>query len=150
MTGLTNIYINHILNRTCTKFRGVFSCDNINESILNYSQSSFVCNLSAESSLGSHFVTIIVQKSRILYLDSLGMSCTNPDIINFIIRFEKPIFYNVTQIQSYSSIFCGFYSIYFCLHYDKYNHDDYAFSNILHDNDDACIQLIKRKIQSLK
>jgi hypothetical protein len=98
--GVSNHFITSILEPTCEDFRGVFSADTIPVlQLLQYDTSSIVCNLSKVGERGSHFVTIICQPNRVLYIDSLGLPSLVPAINSFLLKFKKPIFCNSRQIQ---------------------------------------------------
>ena len=118
--GVSNHFITSILEPTCEDFRGVFSADTIPVlQLLQYDTSSIVCNLSKVGERGSHFVTIICQPNRVLYIDSLGLPSLVPAINSFLLKFKKPIFCNSRQIQDAASKFCGFYCILFVLYFNR-------------------------------
>lgn len=150
MTGLTNIFIESFLSPIIPLFKGVFSADSINQNLINLSQFSIVCNLSRRGEIGSHFVTIIVFPSHILYLDSLSAPCIIPSIASFLNRLRKPVFFNTRQIQHSNSIYCGFYCIMFVMFFSTQSNFKLMFSKTLELNDDKCISYIKRMSSVLK
>lgn len=133
MSGISNHYIESILQPTCQDFRGVFSSNNIPKYLQNSVKFSIVCNLSKIGELGSHFITIISQPNYVAYIDSLGLPCSVLEINKFLHKLEKPIYFNKTQIQDTSSTFCGFFCILFVLHFSI------SSTPIKFDNEDLCL-----------
>ena len=110
MTGLTNKYVEDI-----GKDIGTFPC-NILPDIKNVKSFSIIFNESRHDEEGSHFVAVFADKEKIYYFDSLGLKCENKYILKFLSCSGRKIKENDIQIQSYDSIFCG----YFCLSYIFY------------------------------
>lgn len=143
MTGLTNIFIDSFLSPIIPTFKGVFSADDINERLLNYKQFSIICNLSKRGEIGSHFVTLIIFPSHVLYLDSLSAPCIISSIAAFLTKLQKPVFFNTRQIQHSQSIYCGFYCIMFTMFFSFQFNFNLVFSKSLDQNDDKCVLYIK-------
>jgi len=111
MSGLTNGYVESIGKKHCKGFLGVFPC-NIQPTIKQINKNfSLIFNESKHNEDGSHFIAVFSNSHKIYYFDSLGLKCENEYILKFINQFNKEIIENNVQIQSYNSIFCG----YFCL-----------------------------------
>jgi hypothetical protein len=149
MEGVSNHYIESILHPICKKFLGVFSADTIPEKLLEQDTFSIVCNLSKAGETGSHFVSIIALRNRVLYIDSLGLPCIVPEICVFLAKLRKPLYINSKQVQATDSKYCGFYCILFVLYFDKdvpmikLQFDD---ANLL-TNDNLCIEYIKQLLK---
>ena len=142
MVGISNLYIESILKPTCSDFLGVFSANTIPSVLLQYNNFSVVCNLSGVGERGSHFISIISLDDRVLYIDSLGLTCTVLEIINFLTKLGKPVFYNSQQVQDFSSNFCGFYCILFILYVNHPCSPVSFHDNQLLLNDDICVAKI--------
>lgn len=138
--GVTNIYISKVLKKTCSNFIGVFSPDTLPTIIPK--KGSIVCNLSNSDEIGSHFITIILQNARVLYIDSFGVPCENNDVSSFLSQCQKPVFYNTQMLQDVFSPFCGFYCILFCMYYDRERSFPLNFYSDQKLNDALCIRLI--------
>jgi len=63
-------------------FKGVYSADNIPH--FENTDFIFICNLSNEGEVGTHFVTIGKLGNMILYLDSLALNCMNIHLIRYL------------------------------------------------------------------
>jgi len=117
MSGLTNKYVEDLGKKHCDNFLGVFPC-NIHPDVKKINFFSIIFNESKHDEEGTHFVCIYSDKKNIYYFDSLGLKLENIYILNFINKNlnGKKFTENKTQIQSYDSIFCG----YFCLSFIIY------------------------------
>lgn len=120
--GLTNLYIERVLQKFCRDYRGVFSCDNIpTEELLPLKRYSIVCNTSPSDEIGAHFLTILVSSTAVTLFDPLLLE-PGPEITKFLevarcgrrrlyLRPERPQ-------QHPSSFYCGFFSILAVLYFD--------------------------------
>lgn len=147
--GLSNLYINDILQRQCEKYLGIFSCDNIPLSIKD-KEGSFIVNLSPENSLGTHFVTILLKNNEIFYIDSLGKRCENQLILNFLSRAGRPVFYQSEAMQDAQSAYCGFYCMLVVTQYELTEQWINPFHARKNDNDVLCIFLLCHNLQKLR
>lgn len=144
---ITNIFIEDILFKISNLFKGCFSSDNIPTSLQFHDKFAIICNLSTAISPGSHFVVIIYDKNKIMYIDPLGLNSFIPTISNFLLRFNVPIFVNTNQIQSRNSSFCGFFCILFVIAYEKNVLNDLRFYvKNLSQNDELCIKYLEEII----
>lgn len=119
--GLSTKYIDNVLYKTCKYFKGTFSSNNIPPELKTTNKFSIVCNLSKSTHKGSHWIVIIGEKYNVHYIDSMGLPCLIQDILIFLNSCNRNLTINSRCIQPLSSIFCGFYSIYCVLYYDKNN-----------------------------
>ena len=68
--GISNIYIDSLMNKISRTFYGTFSIDNIPE--INNDVFSVIVNLSKRNEKGTHFIAVSSRKNKIIYFDSLG------------------------------------------------------------------------------
>lgn len=63
---------------------------------------------------GTHWTALLITNTYAIYYDSFGGHIPK-DILKFIRRYNKliKIIYSIDQIQSLSSVFCGYYCLYF-------------------------------------
>lgn len=150
--GLSNIYINKILTPTTKYYKGIYASDSIPPELWKEEKFSFICNLSKSSNVGSHWITIVGEKKYVYYLDSFGLTCFIADICNFLKKCNRTILINTKRIQSYGSIFCGFYCIYF-VYCNEFNIKKEMFfrpfSTNFIDNDKIVIKKINFFIRKL-
>ena len=59
--GISNVYIDHLMNKISSSFRGTFSIDNI--PTFDDESFSLIVNLSKENEKGSHFIAISSSKN---------------------------------------------------------------------------------------
>jgi len=125
MSGLTSKHLESFGQKHCENFLGVFSCD-IHPEINGKKVFSVIFNESTHDEDGSHFVCIYAREKTLYYFDSLGLKCENKYILQFINLCNRKIVETNIQIQSYDSIFCGYFCLSFilfmCLNisYNKY------------------------------
>ena len=65
LNGISNIYIDQLMNEIRWSFRGTFSANNIPKSEDKYF--SLIVNLFNEGEIGTHFIAIFITESKILY-----------------------------------------------------------------------------------
>ena len=68
--GISNIYIDSLMNKISRTFYGTYSIDNIPE--INNDVFSVIVNLSKRNEKGTHFIAVSSRKNKIIYFDSLG------------------------------------------------------------------------------
>ncbi len=110
MSGLTSKYLEDFGKKICDYFVGVYPCD-LAPNIEHLDVFTLIFNESKHDEDGTHFVCIYADKKDIILFDSLGLKCENPFILNFLKSTGRDIIETRHQIQSFDSIFCG----YFCL-----------------------------------
>jgi len=151
MRGISNHDIGNFLSGRALHFQGVFSSNNIPQSIGGKENFSFICNHSKLGELGTHFVTVIGFSNLILYIDTFGSPCRIKEISKFLDLQDRPVSYNSTKIQSDSSYFCGFYCIMYVLYFDmifkKRTVGKIEFDSVnLLNNDSICLDEIKKLV----
>lgn len=147
--GLSNIYIDDQLRPECSKYLGIYSSDNIPQH-LSIKLGTLIANLSPEGTLGSHFITIILLPSKILYIDSLGQKCKNVNICNFMNSCEKPVYYQSECMQDSESSYCGFYAMLVVTTYELTSRWKNPFKKNCKTNDFRCIRLLSDNMKKLK
>ena len=106
----SNILLNSI-GRNVEIFQGTYSCDNIPLSSKSCKLAGFVVNLSREGQTGSHFVSVVVTPSKIVYFDSFGLKCFNLFILDYMMQYYNNYYYNKVAIQNITSEYCGLYAL---------------------------------------
>ena len=148
LLGISNLYIHDILKRDCENYLGIFSCDNIPSSLTTVC-GSLVVNLSPAGSLGTHFITILLLKDHVLYVDSLGKKCENVHINQFLFSTQKLLFYQSIPMQQPNSPLCGFYCMLVVTEFELSKHWSNPFEKN-NDNDVLCIFLLCHNLQKLR
>ena len=112
--GISNIYINDVMEKISRTFHGTFSIDNIPD-IDNYAF-SIIINLSKQKTKGSHFVAILNQKSNIIYFDSFGDQNINRTLQKYLKNIKNKLYILIFNCNAYSALIMDLlYVIYFVL-----------------------------------
>ena len=88
--GISNVYIDHLMNKISSSYRGTFSIDNIptfDDEIF-----SIIVNLSKENEKGSHFIAISSSKNKIVYFDSFGIPNKILSLEKYLEKYKKRLF----------------------------------------------------------
>ena len=88
-----------------TRFNGVYSRDNRPK----MKDGEYVINLVEYSDIGTHWIALYAQKNDVIYFDSFGVEHIPKGIKAFI--SNKNIKTNISRIQGYDSIICGYFCI---------------------------------------
>lgn len=118
MAGLASPLFNFEIDCFLSKYKlpeylGVFSSNNIPETPNNF---ILICNLSNKEEKGSHFITICKINSELFILDSLALNIGNANLSEFISNLEYDKINTIKDpIQSFQSISCGLFCVYFVL-----------------------------------
>ncbi len=114
-SGLTNRQVDDILHPFVPWFLGTYSCDNVPRANIEYF--AFICNLSRQYEVGTHFVAVVVSKRqrKAYYFDSYGMPCTNIYIQKYLQEYCNEVIWSRPWIQPVLSNLCGYYCIAFLL-----------------------------------
>ena len=145
MKPLTNWKIERMLSQHCILFRGVFSCDNIENSLKESKQFSIICNLSKSNEIGSHFITVLKYENTLLYVDPLGYPCKNSDILSFLNSQSCELMYSQTRLQDKESVLCGYFCMLFCIDFEKsYTHRMFHSEPNLLKNDNLVLKYLSR------
>ena len=82
LDGISNQYIDQLMQEISYTFRGTFSADNIPE--FEGENFSLIINLSNAREKGSHFIAVSISEKQILYFDSFGSLQTNSNIEKYL------------------------------------------------------------------
>ena len=142
--GISNVYIDHLMNKISSSYRGTFSIDNIptfDDEIF-----SIIVNLSKENEKGSHFIAISSSKNKIVYFDSFGIPNKILSLEKYLEKYKKKIIHSKDQLQDEFSSHCGFFCISFILCFEK-DISLHKFLKMFHKkdlylNDYICIKII--------
>ena len=113
--GLTGKHLEEFGQKHCKNFLGVFSCD-LYPDISKRKIFSVIFNESKHDEKGTHFVCLYAKTNVVYYFDSLGLKCENEYILKFINSTRRRVIEVGKQIQSFDSIFCGYFSISFIMY----------------------------------
>ena len=106
---LTNIEISEYYKNE-PRFNGVYSRNNLPNKI---KRGAYVINLDEYENTGTHWVSLFVKPKYKVYFDSFGIEHIPKEISKFI---NNDIKSNISRIQAYDSIMCG----YFCIEFINY------------------------------
>ena len=73
-----------------------------------YHGQSLIINLDKDSGAGSHWLACYCGNKYTIYFDSFGI-IPPPEIITFMKTANKPIIYNLDELQYENSILCGYF-----------------------------------------
>ena len=110
---LSDIQIKQICQRLLIKLVACCGKDELNG--LPATRGCYIINLADRNSDsgGTHWVALYIHKNSAIYYDSYGQPCPL-DVYNFISRFPEINFItNEIQLQTLSSVVCGYWAIYF-------------------------------------
>ena len=143
MKPLSNFEIERMLSKHCILFGGVFSCDNFDNSLKQSEQFSIICNLSKSNEAGSHFITVLKYEKTLLYIDSLGYPCRNPDILSFLNSQNCELIHSQSRLQDKESVLCGYFCMLFCIDFEKsYTHRKFHSEPHLMKNDNLVLKYL--------
>lgn len=80
---------------------------------------SLIINMDKSKDPGSHFVLMYVKHQNIYYFDSYGFGPLHQEILDFKKKQKCSLSFNVQQIQSENSYFCGLFCFGFLLAKDR-------------------------------
>ena len=160
----SNIFIDNILKRLTTRrYEGIYACDNIPARIARLKYFNIICNLDALGKSGSHFVAIVGQPKKVIYIDPLGRPCTNRFITKFLRKAQQNTKKKNNEVEQHPnrnlewlnvamqdpmSSFCGYYCLLIILFFERRRHGihiNFDTDNLM-SNDEKCIEYIKQFI----
>ena len=143
--GISNVYIDKLMEKISRSFNGTFSIDNI--PVFDDDVFSIIINLSKQNEIGTHFIAVYVLENKIIYFDSFGNQLNNSSLKRYLKKYKKPIIFSKIQIQNLLSSHCGFFCIAFILCIENgITLDDFLkkfYRKKLHLNDYICVKIIK-------
>ena len=143
--GISNVYIDDLMNKISKTFCGTFSIDNI--PVIGNDVFSVIVNLSKQNEKGTHFIAMTKLKGKIIYFDSFGNPNIDIALEKYLKTYEKQIIYSNNQLQNIFSSHCGFYCIAFILSIENnitFNEFLRKFNRKnLYLNDYICVEMTK-------
>ena len=148
--GITNLYIDQLMNKISSSYRGTFPCDTIphffDENV------SLIINLSRHDEEGSHLISVYIFKRKIIYFDPFGIKSNNTYINKYLSKYNKKIIYSKKPVQHILSSHCGFFVMSFILFIEKHKslakYLSLFITKHLIYNDFICVEIIKYYIKS--
>lgn len=154
--GVSNAFLRRMAALARTRhFAGVFAADCIPPRLAGRPRFTFIVNLGRKRLPDrnrplpvGHFVVVAGYPGRVLYVDSYGLPCAQPDVLAFVNSCRRPVGFNLRQVQDFGSVHCGYYALLYALYLDG----DYKFPlrfnrKQLRANDSRCVNHL-RKIYS--
>ena len=142
--GITNLYIDQLMNKISSSYRGTFSCNTI--PYFNDQNFFVIVNLSKDDEKRSHLISLYFLKTKIIYFDSYGVKSDNSYINKYLSKYNKKNVYSKQTIQDISSYHYGFFCISYIL-FTENNNSLEAFLSLFNtenliSNDEVCIEII--------
>ena len=143
--GISNVYIDKLMEKISRSFNGTFSIDNI--PVFDDDVFSIIINLSKQNEIGTHFIAVYVLENKIIYFDSFGNQLNNSSLKRYLKKYKKSIIFSNIQLQNLLSSHCGFFCIAFILCIENNitldNFLEKFYRKKLHLNDYICVEIIK-------
>ena len=98
--GISNMYIDNLMEKISSSFRGTFSIDKI--PMFKEEKFSIIVNLSKENEKGTHFIGISVSKNVVVYFDSYGLETIDLTIEKYLKKYGKKLFIQIFNYNIYS------------------------------------------------
>ena len=138
--GLRNDVLERFLHQFCHPcFAGVYSVDAVPLYLLNFHRTGkcFIVNLSPSHLSGGHFIAVYIKEKILWYFDSYALPPPphNHHLMNLLRRWKKKngnglkIVLNF-PVQSFNSLFCGWYAAAFCMMVALYTDCDPRYFSI--------------------
>ena len=105
--GISNVYIDKLMEKISRSFNGTFSIDNI--PVFDDDVFSIIINLSKQNEIGTHFIAVYVLENKIIYFDSFGNQLNNSSLKRYLKKYKKSIIFSNIQLQNLLSSHCGFF-----------------------------------------
>ena len=147
--GITNITVLRFCTLVCNKFyfRGVFSADRIPRTLSQRKNFVAIVNLAGSREYKGHFVTLVGSSKSVYYVDSYGLPSVDSRVNYFLKLCNRPVLFNLRQIQHFDSAYCALYAILFALYFEKKAPFRLKFKRrSLLDNDKLCCTYIRKLI----
>ena len=114
---LTNFDLINLSKELHLKLNGVYMKDELKTNLKN---GNYILNLENHNQGGSHWVCFIKHNKSIYYFDSFGVQMPQNELDIFKQNHDN-IFYSNVQIQSITSILCGYFCIAYLYCVNKFN-----------------------------
>jgi len=158
--GLSNALIIDLMKNAevSNHYQGLYPYNKIPMSCADLTEFTIIFNV------GLHFVMVYATSDYVMYVDSMGMPPSHPNMKQFLRRCQRLIVHNIIQIQADTSSYCGLYAALFVIFLDYKQtgkldsnsklqfHTSKAVTHKTHNdelkvNDDTCVQFLKNLIQ---
>ena len=98
--GISNMYIDNLMEKISSSFRGTFSIDKI--PMFKEEKFSIIVNLSKENEKGTHFIGISVSENVVVYFDSYGLETIDLTIEKYLKKYGKNFFIQIFNYNIFS------------------------------------------------
>ena len=88
------------------RFNGIYSRNNLPRQIRD---GAYIINLDEYTDLGTHWIALFCNRSKIVYFDSFGVEHVPEEIKEFV--GNKNIKANIFRVQANDSVMCGYFCI---------------------------------------
>jgi len=130
-TAQLNSLLKKHIDRTKCSFLGVYARDTIpSESSLTHFPCAFISNTDSSRGIGKHWVAFyFISPDHLEFFDSLGRNYLDYGFDKFCSMYPnlESVSFNNRQLQSNTSILCGYYCLYFII----YRSCDHAIDHII-------------------
>jgi len=141
---ISNVYIENLFTHI-KGFKGVYSSNNIGK--LSRSGECLIINFDKAGESGSHFVCLYMKsKNHCLYFDSLNLPIIPFEIYKYLSNQSFHITNSSQNIQSFDSVYCGFYCMLFIIcnkiGFEYWKKISKKFKQRCMSNDSKCISFL--------
>ena len=102
---ISNMYIDNLMEKISSSFRGTFSIDKI--PMFKEEKFSIIVNLSKENEKGTHFIGISVSENVVVYFDSYGLEIIDLTIQKYLKKYGKFFFIQIFNYNIFSVLIVG-------------------------------------------
>ena len=88
------------------RFNGIYSRNNLPRQIRD---GAYIINLDEYTDLGTHWIALFCNRSKIVYFDSFGVEHVPEEIKEFIGNKNRKV--NILRVQANDSVKCGYFCI---------------------------------------
>ena len=88
------------------RFNGIYSRNNLPRQIRD---GAYIINLDEYTDLGTHWIALFCNRSKIVYFDSFGVEHVPEEIKEFV--GNENIKANIFRVQAKNSVMCGYFCI---------------------------------------
>ena len=111
MWALSDKELNDYYQRE-SRYLGTYPKDVIPMKLAKKNEGAMIINMNNSDQGGSHWTLILLNKDNTIYFDSFGV-VPSMDVVRFMKKRGKPMYYSDRQLQDLASSSCGWFSIHF-------------------------------------
>ena len=89
-----------------SRFNNIYSRNNLPKKVKD---GAYVIKLDEYADVGTHWITLLCNRSEIVYFDSFGVEHVPEEIKEFV--GNKNIIANIFRVQANNSVMCGYFCI---------------------------------------